>query len=123
MERWFDMSERRPGGDSSVGYDESWFYATAKELHDYPVLEEDIRADVCIIGAGYTGISAALELAERGYSVVVLESHKVGSGASGRNGGVLGMQQCCCDRMIFTTGFISSSCSKHKKLCYHSFRR
>lgn len=87
------MSRKRPAGDSSIGHDESWYYATAKELHNYPVLEDDIRADVCIVGAGYTGISAALELAERGYSVVVLESYKVGSGASGRNGGVLGMGQ------------------------------
>lgn len=88
-----DMSKRRPGGESSIGFDESWYYATANDLHEYAVLESDIRADVCVVGAGYTGISAALELAERGYSVVVLESHRVGSGASGRNGGVLGMGQ------------------------------
>ena len=87
------MNRKLPGGESSVGFKDSWYYATAKELHDYPVLKEDIRADVCIVGAGYTGISAALELAERGYSVVVLENHRVSSGASGRNGGVLGMGQ------------------------------
>ncbi len=50
-------------------------------------------ADVCVIGAGYTGLSAALHLAERGYSVVVLESRQVGWGASGRNGGQLGTGQ------------------------------
>ena len=44
-------------------------------------------ADVCVIGAGYTGLSAALELAKRGYKVVVLEAERVGYGASGRNGG------------------------------------
>ena len=87
------MSQRRPGGDSSIGYDESWYYASAKGLTDYPDLEESIDADVCIVGAGYTGLSAAIELAERGYRVVVLEAHRVGSGASGRNGGVLGMGQ------------------------------
>lgn len=87
------MNRKRPGGESSIGFNESWYYTSAKELHDYPVLEGDIRADVCIVGAGYTGISAALELAQRGYSVVVIESHRVGSGASGRNGGVLGMGQ------------------------------
>lgn len=88
-----DMSNKRPGGESSIGFDESWYYATAKGLHDYAGLESDVRADVCIVGAGYTGISAAIELAERGYSVVVLENYRVGSGASGRNGGVLGMGQ------------------------------
>ena len=87
------MSQRRPGGDSSIGYDESWYYASAKGLTDYPDLEESIDADVCIVGAGYTGLSAAIELAERGYRVVVREAHRVGSGASGRNGGVLGMGQ------------------------------
>lgn len=87
------MSQRRPGGDSSVGYDESWYYASAKGLTRYPTLAESLTADVCVIGAGYTGLSAALELAERGYRVVVLEAHRVGSGASGRNGGVLGMGQ------------------------------
>src|SRR5262249_3543430 len=54
---------------------------------DRPSLAGDIRADVCIVGGGYTGLSTALELARRGYSAVVLESHRVGWGASGRNGG------------------------------------
>src|SRR5205807_4439839 len=49
--------------------------------------EGDVAADVCVIGAGYTGLSAALELAEAGYKVVVLEAKAVGYGASGRNGG------------------------------------
>ncbi len=47
----------------------------------------EVRADVCVIGAGYTGLSAALDLAAAGYKVVVLESETVGFGASGRNGG------------------------------------
>lgn len=87
------MKRKRPGGDASVGFEDSWYYHTAQELHDYPALTEDVRADVCVIGAGYTGISAAIELAQRGYSVVVLEGFRVGAGASGRNGGVLGMGQ------------------------------
>ena len=53
----------------------------------------DIRADVCIIGGGYTGLSAALHLATRGYDVVLLETHRVAFGASGRNGGQVGTGQ------------------------------
>jgi gamma-glutamylputrescine oxidase len=78
---------------TSVGFEDSWYYATARGLADHPPLEERISADVCVVGAGYTGLSAALELAERGYAVVLLEAYRVGSGASGRNGGVLGMGQ------------------------------
>jgi len=77
----------------AAGFEASWYYATALGLTDYPVLEDTLSVDVCIIGAGYTGLSTALELAERGYSVAVLEAYRVGAGASGRNGGVLGMGQ------------------------------
>lgn len=65
----------------------SWYAATATPLPDYPALTGETRADVCVIGGGYTGLSAALELAQRGLDVVVLEAGRVGSGASGRNGG------------------------------------
>ena len=54
-----------------------------------PPLEETLNVDVCVIGAGLTGISTALNLAERGHSVAVLEASKVGWAASGRNGGQL----------------------------------
>lgn len=57
------------------------------------MLDDKISADVCIIGAGYTGLSAALHLAKAGRRVVVLEAHRVGWGASGRNGGQLGTGQ------------------------------
>jgi gamma-glutamylputrescine oxidase len=50
-------------------------------------LSEHVSCDVCVIGGGYAGISAALELAERGYSVTLLEAQRIGWGASGRNGG------------------------------------
>jgi len=50
-------------------------------------LQGEQSADVCVIGAGFTGISTALHLAERGYNVHVVEANKVGWGASGRNGG------------------------------------
>lgn len=71
----------------------SYYAATAN--NDAPVtqLAGDEEADVCIVGAGYTGLSAALHLAERGYSVAVLEAERIGWGASGRNGGQLGVGQ------------------------------
>lgn len=59
----------------------------AVELAACPPLAGEARADVCVIGAGITGCSAALELAERGYSVVLLEARDIGYGASGRSGG------------------------------------
>ena len=79
--------------EASIGFEDSWYYATARGLARRPRLDERVRADVCVVGGGYTGLSAALELAERGYRVVLLEGHRVGAGASGRNGGVLGMGQ------------------------------
>lgn len=74
---------------SGEGHAPSYYAATAKGLINFPTLDSDARADVCIIGGGYTGLSAALHLSERGYSVVLIEANKVGWGASGRNGGQL----------------------------------
>jgi gamma-glutamylputrescine oxidase len=65
----------------------TWYDATVGARPDYPALEGDRRADVCVIGAGFTGLSAALHLAERGRDVVLLEAARVGAGGSGRNGG------------------------------------
>ena len=65
----------------------SWYAATANPAPNRPPLQGDSTADVVVIGAGYTGCHAALELAERGYKVIVLEAERVGWGASGRNGG------------------------------------
>jgi len=73
--------------DRAGEYPPSYYAATATPPAPCPALQGAVRADVCIIGAGYTGLSAALHLAERGYSVIVLEAHRVGFGASGRNGG------------------------------------
>ncbi|CAM3836534.1 NAD(P)/FAD-dependent oxidoreductase [Parendozoicomonas haliclonae] len=67
----------------------SWYAATANRETNHPALEGEVTVDVCIIGAGFTGVATALELAERGYSVVVLEARKIGWGATGRNGGQL----------------------------------
>ena len=66
---------------------DSWYATGATPSPAHPRLEERISADVVILGAGLTGLSAALELAEAGLDVVVLEGRRVGWGASGRNGG------------------------------------
>lgn len=65
----------------------SYYAATANPFAPRPVLSGDVTADVCIVGGGYTGLGAALRLAEAGRSVVLLEAAQIGSGASGRNGG------------------------------------
>ncbi len=67
----------------------SYYAATANPSPDHPQLEGDADADVCVVGAGFTGLSTALHLAESGYRVIVLEAQRVGWGASGRNGGQL----------------------------------
>ncbi|MFO1142026.1 MAG: FAD-binding oxidoreductase [Amaricoccus sp.] len=68
-------------------YPASYYAATAQAAPPRPPLEGEAAAEVCVVGAGFTGLSAALELAERGHRVVVLEGARVGWGASGRNGG------------------------------------
>ena len=68
----------------------TWYEASARTSPTWPTLDSDARADVCVIGGGYTGLSCALHLAERGYRTVLLEARRVGNGASGRNGGQLG---------------------------------
>lgn len=65
----------------------SYYEASVMRPPATPVLEGRITADVCVVGGGYAGLSAALELAERGYEVALLEARRVGWGASGRNGG------------------------------------
>ena len=65
----------------------SLWSATAPSVVPTPALSESVKVDVAIVGAGYTGLSTALHLAERGVSVCVLEAHEPGWGASGRNGG------------------------------------
>ena len=74
---------------------ESYYSASANRQLDFPALAGAHRADVCVIGGGYTGLSSALHLAERGYRVVLLEAERIAWGASGRNGGqcTLGQRQ------------------------------
>jgi gamma-glutamylputrescine oxidase len=67
----------------------SYYSATANPAPVRPALAGDAEVDACVIGGGYTGLSAALHLAERGYRTLLLESHRIGWGASGRNGGQL----------------------------------
>ena len=71
----------------------SYYVATAKGMADYPELAGDERADVCVIGGGFTGVSAALNLVEKGFDVVLLEAERIGFGASGRCGGLIGSGQ------------------------------
>ena len=74
-------------------YPDSWYRASAELLPEQSSLQGDVLADVCVIGAGYTGLSAALHLAKAGKQVVILEASRVGWGASGRNGGHVGTGQ------------------------------
>lgn len=66
---------------------DSYYAATRNDRTERPALAGDHEADVCVVGGGFTGVSTALNLAERGYDVVLLEANKIGWGASGRNGG------------------------------------
>lgn len=69
---------------------ESYYVATTDIPPERPPLDGDARADVAVIGAGYTGLSTALHAAEKGLKVIVIDAHRVGFGASGRNGGQVG---------------------------------
>lgn len=79
--------------DKAGQYPPSWYAATAHPHPRYDPLKGTQRGDVCVIGGGYTGLSAALHLAQAGRDVVLLEAQRVGFGASGRNGGQLGSGQ------------------------------
>ena len=73
--------------DQRGQYPQSWYAATATPLNRFAPLKGATKADVCVIGGGYTGLSAALHLAEAGRDVMLLEAQRLGFGASGRNGG------------------------------------
>ncbi|MCX2779367.1 FAD-binding oxidoreductase [Microbulbifer thermotolerans] len=83
-----------PGAVNKLfGHIDSYYASSANPAPLHPPLDTVVDADVCVIGAGYTGLSSALHLAERGYSVVVLEAERIAWGASGRNGGHVGVGQ------------------------------
>lgn len=79
--------------DEAGKYPASYYAADAQPLALQPTASGDIKTDVCIVGAGFTGLSAALHLARAGYQVTVLEAQRIGFGASGRNGGQVGTGQ------------------------------
>ncbi|MCR9146249.1 MAG: FAD-binding oxidoreductase [Rhodobacteraceae bacterium] len=81
-------SNDRPGR-----FPPSWYAATSPPPEPFAPLRGEMRADVCVVGGGFTGLSAALHLAQSGMNVVLLEAQRVGFGASGRNGGQLGTGQ------------------------------
>lgn len=90
--------------DKRGQYPDSWYAATATPPGPYDQLKGEHHADVCIIGGGFTGLSAALHMAQAGRKVILLEAHRVGFGASGRNGGQVGsgqrVEQDALERMV-----------------------
>jgi len=79
--------------DAPGEYPASYYAASARHLEPFPAAKGEIACDVCVVGGGYTGLSAALHLARRGYDVILLDAQRVGFGASGRNGGQVGRGQ------------------------------
>ena len=73
--------------DESREHTPSYYAGTANFETDYSTLREHLEVDVAVVGGGFSGVNTALELAERGYSVVLLEANRISWGASGRNGG------------------------------------
>lgn len=78
----------------------SWYAATAHPAPARPALSGRVDADVCVVGGGIAGCSTALELAERGLSVVLLEANGIGGAASGRSGGQLLPGYACGQRTL-----------------------
>ena len=73
--------------DTFGEYPKSYYAETVDSLSGFSRLSENLICDICVVGGGYTGLSTALSLSEKGYSVVLLEAQRVAFGASGRNGG------------------------------------
>lgn len=74
-------------------YPPSYYASVSRQLEKFPQAEGELKCDICIVGAGYTGLSSALHLAQKGYDVILLDAQRIGFGASGRNGGQVGQGQ------------------------------
>ncbi|MBI29074.1 MAG: Gamma-glutamylputrescine oxidoreductase [Alphaproteobacteria bacterium MarineAlpha5_Bin11] len=81
---------KKPTYEQHDNEKDNYYQFSSTKFESRPELKENIRVDVCIVGGGFTGIASALYLAKQGYKVLILEAKKIGSGASGRNGGQLG---------------------------------
>lgn len=84
MSRWLFANE------AQGAYADCWYAQACTMLPRFDPLRGGAQADLCVIGAGFTGLCAALEAAKSGLSVIVLDAHRIGWGASGRNGGQVG---------------------------------
>ncbi len=71
---------------NNISHTRSYYAASVNNNVQRSKLSEDVTADICIVGSGFTGLSSALHLAEKGFKVVVVEGSRIGFGASGRNG-------------------------------------
>ena len=83
------LSVNDPSGELPISY----YTASANEISTYSSLNANESCDVCVIGGGLTGLSAAINLRKKGFSVILLEARRLGFGASGRNGGQVGVGQ------------------------------
>lgn len=68
---------------------QSYYFSSRQYTQEYPMLSGEVSTDICVIGGGFSGVNTALELAERGHKVTLIEAYRIGWGASGRNGGQL----------------------------------
>lgn len=69
--------------------DQVLWHTLVNSIDTYPILKDDTKTQVCVIGGGFTGLSSAIHLAEKGYDVVLLEANQIGAGGSGRNVGLV----------------------------------
>ncbi|MDR3470848.1 MAG: FAD-binding oxidoreductase [Devosia sp.] len=81
------MAKTTPRQSNQADYPPSYYAASRNVVRDPRRLQGEVTTDICVVGAGYSGLSAALHLVEKGFKVVVVEGALVGWGASGRNGG------------------------------------
>ena len=90
MQTLHDTSvNHRASASNTSDHAPSYYAASVNRELTLEPLQGEQRADVCIVGGGFSGLNTAIELAERGLSVILLEAHRIGWGASGRNGGQL----------------------------------